>query len=63
MKAWKTRCKKWGCLLSSGGVSFGILQGLGLINWANLLTTLLATWLAGIVVVLLGGSLTQTPLG
>lgn len=49
------RCQKWCVVLANGGVTLGILQGFGLINWASLFAEFLATWLSVLVTLLLGG--------
>jgi len=41
--------------LSTGGITVGILQGLGLVNFASLFTNFLITWLSVLVTLLLGG--------
>ncbi len=41
--------------LSTGGITIGILQGLGLVNFASLFTNFLITWLSVLVTLLLGG--------
>lgn len=53
------RYRKWCIALSTGGITLGILQGFSLVNFAYLFTQLLATWLAALVAVLLGGSVTD----
>jgi hypothetical protein len=58
MRLDKIRMKKWMLTLSSGGVTLGILQGLSLVSFADLFTTLLSTWLSALVAILLGGSST-----
>ena len=55
------RCKKWCVVTASGGVTLGVLQGFSLVNFANLWTTLLITWLSALITLLLGGTATQTP--
>ncbi len=55
MKLYRFRIAKSLVALSCGGTTCGILQGLGMVNFASLFTSLLATWLAAIVTVLLGG--------
>ncbi len=47
--------RRWSVALATGGVTLGILQGLGLVNFASLFTSLLATWLSILVTILLGG--------
>lgn len=49
------RYQKWCVVLSSGGVTLGILQGFSLINWASFITQLLIA----LVTMLLGGQSTQ----
>jgi hypothetical protein len=56
MSNWKIRSLKWCVHLATGGTTFGILQGFGMINWANMLTSVLITWLSVLAVVLLGGN-------
>jgi len=48
---WHKRC----VLLSCGGITLGILQGLAMVNWAQLFTQLLTQWLTALVAFLLGG--------
>lgn len=59
MRSWKWRAVRWSAALAQGGTTFGVLQGLGLLNFANLFTSLLATWLSVLVTVLLGGDATD----
>jgi hypothetical protein len=49
------RWLKWCRVLSCGGVTFGILQGLGMINWSYFLAQFLGQWLSTLVALLLGG--------
>lgn len=48
-------CRRWSVALATGGVTLGILQGFGLVNFASLITSFLATWLSILVSILLGG--------
>jgi len=49
------RCQKWCVALSSGGITLGIIQGFGLVNFASLFTNFLSELLAILVTLLLGG--------
>ena len=51
------RLQKKCLLLSTGGVTLGILQGLELVNFASLIASLLASWLSMLVTLLLGGGI------
>ena len=59
MRASWNRYRRWCIALSTGGITLGILQGLSLVNFAYLFTQLLATWLAALVAILLGGSVSD----
>ncbi len=50
------RFRRWCVAVSTGGITLGILQGFGLVNFAYLFTQFLTTWLAALVAALLGGS-------
>jgi len=54
MRANWIRWQKRLVLMASGGMAFGVLQGLSLVNFASLFTTLLASWLSILVALLLG---------
>ena len=62
MRANWNRYQKWCVALSTGGITLGIFQGLSLVNFANVFTSFLATWLAALVSLLLGGDPTQSVL-
>lgn len=53
-RSWMWR-QKWCVALSSGGITLGIIQGFGLVNFASLFANFLSTWLAVLVTLLLGG--------
>jgi hypothetical protein len=55
----RTNLKRWCVLLAVGGYTPGVLQGLGMVSWSGLITTLLSSWLALIVTVLLGGDVSD----
>ena len=55
MRRKRMRYKQWCVLLASGGVTPGILQGLGLVNWASLFTSILTMWLSALAALLFGG--------
>ncbi len=54
------RYQKWCVALSSGGITLGIIQGLGMVSWAQLFTQFLTTWLSALVALLFGGQLPTT---
>ena len=54
------RIQKWCAPLATGGVTLGIFQGFGMINWAFFFTTFLVGLLGTLVNLLLGGSGTTT---
>lgn len=54
-----SRYQKWCVALSSGGITLGIIQGFGMINWAYFFTQFLAQWLSILVTLLLGGQVNQ----
>ena len=54
------RIQKWCSPLATGGVTLGILQGFGMINWAYFFTSIMVGLLGAIVSVLLGGTLPTT---
>jgi len=49
---WQKRC----LALASGGITLGIIQGFGLINWPVFITQFLVQWLSVIVTLLFGGT-------
>jgi hypothetical protein len=51
--------RRWCVGLSTGAITLGIVQGFGLVNFAYLVTQFLTTWLASLVALLLGGSLSS----
>lgn len=53
------RVQKWCVALACGGLTPGILQGLGMVSFAQMFTQLLAVWLSALVVFLLGGDVTR----
>ena len=53
------RCQKWCVALSSGGITLGIIQGFGLINFASFFANFFSTWLAVLVTLLLGGNVSN----
>ena len=56
MRSRWSRIQKWCGSLATGGVTLGILQGFGMINWAYFFTTFLVGILGTIIAALLGGS-------
>lgn len=54
MQAKWIRYRRWCVGLSQGGVLLGVLQGLGMVNFAQLITDLLSQWLSILVALLLG---------
>lgn len=50
------RYQKLCCALSTGGMTLGILQGLELVNYSNVLATFLANFLSLLVSILFGGA-------
>ena len=56
--SWK-RYQKWCVALSSGGITLGVIQGFGLVNFAALFANLLSSWLAILVTLLLGGNVSN----
>jgi hypothetical protein len=61
-KTW-VRWQKWCVAVSTGGITLGIIQGFGLINWAYFFTDFLISWLTTIVTLLLGGQTNLTGTG
>jgi hypothetical protein len=59
MRSTWIRCRRWCLALSTGRITPGILQGLGLVDFASLITSFLALWLSALVTLLLGGDPTQ----
>ena len=59
MSAKWLRLKKLSVALSYGGITLGILQGLGGVNFASMFTQLLTMWLTALVTILLGGDVSQ----
>lgn len=53
-KRWM-KVRKWCVLISCGGYTPGILQGLGMVSFAQIAVTVLALWFSAVVVTLLGG--------
>lgn len=49
------RLQKCCLAMACGGTMPGFLQGLGLVNFASLFTSFLATWLAVIATAIFGG--------
>ena len=61
-KKWAS-LQKWCVAVASGGITLGIIQGFGLINWAVLFTEFISSWLATLVTLLLGGTVNLTGSG
>jgi hypothetical protein len=55
MSTW-TRLQKKLSPLVCGGMTLGILQGFEMVNFADVITSLLVQWLSAIVSILLGGT-------
>ncbi len=53
------KLKKWCVIVSRGGLTLGLLQGLGMVNFASLFTNVLITVLQILVTLLLGGDVSQ----
>ncbi len=49
------RWLKWCRVLSCGGITFGIFQALGMVNWSYFFAQFLGQWLSVIVAYLVGG--------
>ncbi len=59
MQAKRIRVQKWCVVMSTGGLTLGIIQGFSLVNFAQIFTSLLATWLSIIVTALFGGDVSS----
>jgi|GEM_PF-5577746 len=55
MRSQWARCRRWCAVLSSGGTPLAILSALSLVSFAQIFAQLLASWLAALVTLLLGG--------
>ena len=51
------RLQRFCLALSTGGITFGVLQGFALVNWATFWTNWLSNFFATLATLLFGGSL------
>ncbi len=55
MRPFWLRYRRTCVALSQGGITLGILQGLSLVNFASLITSLLSSWVGILASLLFGG--------